>query len=130
VTDVAASSGGEAEATEVLRLDEDNGIIVLRYRLARRVTPENMPAMVRESDRVVSELLGVPATGTPLTVGGFPGVSYDGLPLSHPPQGQSRFVFLVDGTTPYQIHCQSTPARRVEVSEACAMALVTLQRAS
>jgi hypothetical protein len=124
------SLGGKPDAAEVLYLDHDNGIIVGRYLLTRTVAEEDVPRFVRRFDQMVSEMLGVRPRGAPLTVGGFPGASYDLLALPGLRSGQTRLIVLLDGDTQYFINCQSTPERRAAVTAACDQALATLQRTS
>ena len=62
-----------------------------------------------------------------MTVGGLPGVAYDATSISEPPGGQSRLVYLFEGTTEYFINCQSTPENRGAAVEACDGVLATLK---
>ena len=121
-------SAGQAEESTALTLDEQNGIILQKYTLNVPVTQENLAEALPQIDQTVSGLVGTPTSGTAGTTGGFPSVTYEAVAIPDPPQAQSRLAFLFDGTTEYLVNCQSTPAERAEVDQACDRALATLQR--
>ena len=125
---VAESAGGEPLAQTALAVDEANAIFLAKYDVNAEVTPENIDAFVPQVDQVVHQLTGSPVSGRTVEVGGLPGVRYDGVGLRTPPQGQSRLVFLFDGSVEYLVNCQSTPEEREEIIRACDRVLTTLSK--
>ncbi|HEX2042979.1 MAG TPA: hypothetical protein VHF24_10120 [Acidimicrobiales bacterium] len=129
VGETAQSAGGEPVAQTVLAVDEANAIFLAKYDLNAEVTKENIATFVPQVDQVVQQLTGNPISGTRVDVGGLPGVRYDDVALTKPPQGQSRLVFLFDGSVEYLVNCQSTPEERDEISRACDRVLTTMSKA-
>ncbi|PZS23012.1 MAG: hypothetical protein DLM61_24805 [Pseudonocardiales bacterium] len=103
--------GGRPVGTAGLGLDHDNVIGVSRYRLRK---PANLddPGFRRALDALVSKLSlrhrGA-ASGRRVRFGGVPGLQYR-IRVAKPASARSRVTFLFDGTTEYEIDCQSTPA--------------------
>lgn len=120
--------GSEAEESRALGLDEDNGIVVQRYRLQRSIDETSLDAAKAEFDQLVAGLAADAPEGETTEVGGLPALRYSGVPVSDPPDAVSRLIVLFDGSTEYLINCQSTPEKRDEIDEACDMAVDTLER--
>ena len=120
--------GSQAQKSRALGLDEDNGIIVQRYRLQRSIDSESLDLAKAEFDRLVSGLASEAPEGEKTEVGGLPALRYSGVPVSSPADAESRLIVLFDGRTEYLINCQSTPEKRQEIEEACDLAADTLER--
>ncbi len=129
VSETAQSAGGEPVAQTALAVDEANAIFLAKYEVNAEVTRENIGTFVPQVDQVVQQLTGNPISGTTVEVGGLPGVRYDDVALAKPPQGQSRLVFLFDGSVEYLVNCQSTPEERGEITRACDRVLTTMSKA-
>lgn len=129
VGETAQSAGGEPVAQTALAVDEANAIFLAKYDVNAEVTRENIGTFVPQVDQVVQQLTGNPISGTTVEVGGLPGVRYDDVALAKPPQGQSRLVFLFDGSVEYLVNCQSTPEERGEITRACDRVLTTMSKA-
>lgn len=121
--------GSEAQDSRALGLDEDNGIIVQRYRLQRSIDAESLDIAKAEFDQLVAGLAPDAPEGEQTEIGGLPALRYSGVPVSSPADAQSRLIVLFDGSTEYLINCQSTPEKRQEIEEACDLAVDTLERA-
>jgi hypothetical protein len=120
--------GSQAEESRALGLDDDNGIIVQRYRLQRSIDESTLDAAKAEFDQLVSDLASGAPEGEKTEIGGLPALRYSGVPVTDPADAQSRLIVLFDGSTEYLINCQSTPDKREEIDEACDMAVDTLER--
>jgi hypothetical protein len=120
--------GSRAEESRALGLDEDNGIIVQRYRLQRSIDETSLDAAKAEFDELVSELAPDAPAGQKTEIGGLPALSYTDVPVTDPANAESRLIVLFDGSTEYLINCQSTPDKRDQMNEACDMAVDTLER--
>jgi hypothetical protein len=128
VGETAQSAGGEPVAQTALAVDEANAIFLAKYDVNAEVTKENIATFVPQVDEVVEQLTGNPIGGTTVAVGGLPGVRYDDVALANPPQGQSRLVFLFDGSVEYLVNCQSTPEERAKITRACDRVLTTMSK--
>ena len=129
VSEVAESAGGEPEAQTALAIDEANAIFLAKYDVNAEVTKENIDSFVPQVDQVVQQLTGNPVSGTTVEVAGLPAIRYDDLALTTPPQGQSRLVFIFDGSVEYMVNCQSTPEEREAITRGCDRALTTMSKA-
>jgi hypothetical protein len=121
------SAGADAAARGGVSVDAVNAIIVSRYDLKATIDKDNLAKFKREVDDVIAKLAGKPVSGGEVEYGGLPGYEYS-ISLTKPPNGLSRLVVLFDQTTEYLVNCQSTPAKRDQVEEACRKALDTLDR--
>jgi len=130
VTDVQKTAGGSSTADQGVGLDDDNAIFVSRYELATEVTEDNVDAAAAELDGVVGDLVGTKLTGRRVDVGGLIAFRYDDVAVTQPAGGQSDLVFLFDGSTQYQLNCQSTAAHRSRMDDACQLAVDTLEAAA
>ena len=119
--------GSEAQESRAVAIDEDNGIIVQRYRLNRRVGVEQLDLAKAEFDRLVSSLAPGAAEGRKDELGGFPALRYSDVPVTEPDDAESQIVVLFDGRTEYLLNCQSTPDKRDEINAACEQAVRTLE---
>jgi hypothetical protein len=120
--------GSQAEETRAVGLDNDNGIIVQRYALRRRIDEENLDLAKSEFDGLVAALAPDAAKGDTTELAGFPALRYSDVPVRSVERGQSRLIVLFDGRTEYLINCQSTPEKRGEINDACDLAVDTLER--
>ena len=120
--------GSEAQESRALGLDEDNGIIVQRYRLQQSIDSETLDVAKAEFDQLIAGLAADAPEGEKTEVGGLPALSYSDVPVSSPADAQSRLIVVFDGRTEYLINCQSTPEKRAEIDEACDLAVDTLER--
>ncbi len=128
LTEMDVSGGGEPTARAVLRLDEDNGILLSRYDLDVSVTKDNLQEVRPELDQLMSQLSPEPGVAKVVELGTLPGVQYDNVKLENPANGKSQLVFLFDQRTEYLLNCQSTPPERAAIDGACERALATLQK--
>ncbi len=130
VGSVAKTAGeGEAVARRAVVVGGDSGIIVTRFEVTVAAGDETVDAIQAELDDVVTELAGGPIAGRRTTIGGFTAFQYDDIALTSPENGSSDLTFLFEGTTQYQLNCQSEPEYQDRVDEACALALQTIQPA-
>jgi hypothetical protein len=125
---ISEQRGSKAEASRAVGLDEDNGIIVQRYGLKRSIDRDNLELAKSEFDALVKTLSPDAAEGKVAEIAGLPALRYANVPVRSIEDARSRLIVLFDGRTEYLINCQSTPDKRPEVDEACAMALETLRR--
>ena len=118
--------GSQAEESRAVGLDEDNGIIVQRYKLKRKINEDNLDLAKNEFDTLVAGISPDAAEGETNEVAGLPALRYDAVPVRSVEKGQSTLIVLFDGSTEYLINCQSTPEKRGEINEACDLAVDTL----
>jgi hypothetical protein len=76
---------------------------------------------------VIKNLAGRPIQGRRVRFGGLPGYSYR-VRLGAPKGGVSRLFVLFDQQVEYFFNCQSTPAARLQLENACDEALHTLRK--
>lgn len=119
--------GSQAEDSRAVGLDDDNGIIVQRYKLQESISEDNLDLAKAEFDALVAQLSPDAPRGETTEVGGLPALLYSRVPVRSIKDGESRLVVVFDGATEYLINCQSTPGKRSEVNEACDMAVETLE---
>ncbi len=129
ITEVQASSGGTSTADRALGIDDANAIFISRYELEAEVSEDNVDDVRAELDGVVSDLVGAEITGRRTDVGGFVAFRYDNVPVPDPEDAESDIVMVFDGSTQYQVNCQSTPAHRSRIDDACERAIATLAAA-
>ena len=122
----AQSAGAKPAARAGVAIDTVNAIIVSRYDLRATIDRDNIAKFKGEVDNVISQLAGKHVSGRRVEYGGLPGYEYV-IALETPPHGRSRMAVLFDQATEYLLNCQSTPAHRDQVEEACRKALDTLQ---
>ena len=118
--------GSQAQESRAVGLDEDNGIIVQRYKLQERISKDNLDLAKAEFDVLVAGLSPDAAEGETSEVAGLPALRYSNVPVRSVKGGQSRLIVVFDGATEYLINCQSTPEKRSEIDEACDQAVETL----
>ncbi len=123
---IESEVGGDAEATEALSIGEHDLLIVSSYELNVEVTDENIAQIKPEVDNVMSQASGAQLSGERVTVGGFPGYVYE-FDLDEP-EVHSRMFVVFDGKTEYTLNCQSTAAKRAEITEACEQAVETFAK--
>jgi hypothetical protein len=112
-----------AQHTLALALTDQSGILLQRYRLAEHTT--ELEAR-RELESVLRRMTGVTARGEPIAVGDRPAFRYEVPRLRTPANGRSTVVVVIDGRTEYFINCQSVPADREQLDEACEQMIDTL----
>jgi len=120
---LAAGAGSTAKATEGLRYDKRNVIIVQRYDLSREV--QNADDAKPEFDRLVKQLSSTGGAGIIGETGGFPFIDYAGLMVRG---SETRLIALFDDDVEYLINCQSTPKRRADIDKACEQVLTTVEK--
>jgi len=125
--DAAKSTGGKPAAGAAVGLDNDNTVFLLRYDLPEAVDPAQLPDHVSELDGIVSQFAGRPMSGTVTDIGGIPAVRYEEIVLVDDPRA-SRIVFLFDGSTEYEINCQSNADGREKINQGCDQVLSTLRK--
>ena len=108
-------------------MDEDNGIIVQRYKLQASISKDNLDLAKTEFDALVGGLSPDAAEGESSEIAGLPALRYSNVPVRSVEKGQSSLIVLFDGSTEYLINCQSTPQKRSEINEACDLAADTLE---
>lgn len=91
-----------SEIELAVALDQRNGIMVEQRTLHVRVTDANFSEAKREGDEVMSQLAGVPVSGTEILAAGLPGLEYS-FPIGNVPTQQSRYVVIFDGATEYLV---------------------------
>lgn len=114
-----------ADTTRGVMVDDEDGIIVESYTLNLSVDESNIDKAKGELDGLI-EQLDPSASGTVGETAGLPSVTYEGVPLETPADGESKLVAIFDGETEYLINCQSTPDHRDEVEAGCEQALSTI----
>lgn len=119
------SAGAPAAARAAVMLNPNNIITVSRYDLNVAITKDNLTKYKGEVDNVIGQLAGKPVSGRQVEYGGLPGYEY-AIQLQKPANGLSRLAVLFDQATEYLINCQSAPAKRDMVEDACRKALDTL----
>jgi hypothetical protein len=120
------SAGADAAARAGISVDTVNAITVSRYDLKVPITKDNLAKFKAEVDSVISQLAGKRVNGREVEYGGLPGYEYT-ISLTRPVRGLSRLEVLFDRATEYLFNCQSAPAKRSKVEDACRKALDTLQ---
>jgi hypothetical protein len=119
--------GSQAEESRAVGLDEDNGIIVQRYKLQESINEGNLVLAKTEFDALVAGLSPDAAKGETSEIAGLPALRYSNVPVGSVKGGESRLIVVFDGSTEYLINCQSTPQKRTEINEACDLAVDTLE---
>ncbi len=107
-------------------IDETNVIAVQRFDLETEVTKGNLNRVKREADTLFSQLAGDRAEGERTTIAGLPALEYE-IDLEEPADASTRAIAIFDGDVEYLMNCQSTPDRAEQISEACDLALETLE---
>jgi hypothetical protein len=128
--DVSLTSqlGSGAEETRALALDENNALIVQKYRLNIDANAGNLDSTIKpELDNLLGQV-SPGATSVRKEYGGLPALEYDSIKLTNPANGTSRLIFLFDGRDEYEINCQWTPDEREKIQDACDKALDTLEK--
>jgi hypothetical protein len=116
------SLGSQADATAAVGLDEDNAILVERFTLNRAVDESNLDVAKREIDALLKQV-DPAATSEETEVAGLPALTFESLEIPSVEEGESRLAIVFDGDQEYYLNCQSTPAERAQVDEACDLAL-------
>jgi hypothetical protein len=119
--------GSQAEESRAVGLDEDNGIIVQRYKLQESINEDNLDLAKAEFDALVAGLSPDAAKGETSEVAGLAALRYSNVPVRSVKGGESELIVVFDGSTEYLINCQSTPQKRSEINEACDQAVDTLE---
>jgi hypothetical protein len=121
------SAGSQTAARGAVGADKVNLIIVSRYNLRVAITAQNLARVKAEVDSVIGQVANRTVSGRRVQYGGLPGYEYK-FSLTSPARGVSRMAVLFDRATEYLINCQSTPAKRTVLDQACSKALATLRR--
>ena len=128
--DVSLTSqlGSGAEETRALALNENNALIVQKYRLNIDVNEGNLESTVKpELDNLLGQV-SAGAKSVRTDYGGLPALEFKSIKLTNPSNGTSRLVFLFDGRDEYELNCQWTPDEREKIQDACEKALDTLEK--
>jgi uncharacterized Zn-binding protein involved in type VI secretion len=124
----STASAGGAERVWTVAVGAGAGpydlISVRAYRMDDPVTAESLPAAVEglaQLFRNKSEQAGGAVRSGPegVTVGGKPGARFEGTMNVEGIPLEATEVFVFDGTTEYQLECQHTRQKAVEVGQAC-----------
>jgi hypothetical protein len=91
------------------------------------VTAANIARLAPGIDQIFSQVAGRAMRGTIGTVGGLPALSFppfavQGLPVA----ATARVTNVFTGRNEYELQCQSTPAHRAIIAQACAQMLATV----
>ncbi len=100
------------------------------YTLNTEVDQGNLGLAKQEFDGLIQQVDADAAPAGEGGLAGFPSLTYDAGTLTTPEDGESRLVVPFEGDQEYVINCQSTPADRDEIEEACDLAVDTLARRS
>ncbi len=117
--------GAAADDSTGFGIDDSNLIAVQRVTLNLEIDAGNIDRAKAEFDRLLAEI-DPSASAEIAETAGFPSLSYDSLPIPEIEDAESRLTILFEGDQEYVINCQSTPAERETITEACDQALETL----
>jgi uncharacterized RDD family membrane protein YckC len=99
-------------------------VSITAYQTEIPVTPENVDAVEAQFEELIRRLYqqegGVLLAGPEeLTAGGKPGFRFRGTETVEGADVEAADAFVFDGTTEYQVHCQSTREKRAEIRRGC-----------
>lgn len=118
--------GGQADETIAIGIDDANGIILQRFTLAMEVTEENLDLAEMEFEGLLQSI-DPDVDAEQSEVAGYPALTIDGIALTEPEDGESRFTILFDGDQEYLLNCQSTPEEREAIEAGCDMAVESIE---
>lgn len=106
---------------------DNNGIFLATYTTSEPITEDNLDQAKSALDQLVGQA-EPSASGQTGDVGGFPSVTFQGIPVADPAGAETDITALFDGTSEYFINCQWTSEHEDEVKAACSQLQSTLQK--
>jgi hypothetical protein len=118
--------GAQADETMAVGLDDENILLVQSFTLNIEIDESNLDLAKQEIDGLATQV-DPDARSTKTTVAGLPALELGEIEVPTVEEGTSRLTVVFDGDQEYYLNCQSTPAHRDEIEEACDLALETFE---